>query len=453
MALEITRGFIDDIKSAIHDGNDTYLSGLVSEQHPADIADIFYKLGFNEADYLLKILDNEKAAEVLIELDEELRDKLIGLRTSKEIAEIVIEHIDSDDAADVIAELPEQKKEEVLTLLQDVGQASDIVDLLTYDEDSAGGLMAKELIKVNLEWDLAYALREMRKQAENLDEVYTIYVVDEKSRLKGTLSLKKMLFSSSLKAKVKDIFNEENLHFAFAQDTSEAVAQVMRKYDLVVLPVLDENMTLLGRITIDDVVDVIQEEATEDYALASGLSEAVESDDKVWEVTRARIPWLLIGLAGGILVSQVIGIYEHQLAINPVLAFFIPLIAAMGGNVGVQSSAIVVQGLASQDNPIGGLMGRLWKELKVAFINAAVCSVLVLAYSLFANPSPELGYTVAVSLFAVIIMASLFGTLIPLSLNFLKIDPALATGPFITTANDILGLIIYFMIAKAIYGI
>lgn len=438
---------------SIEEGNDSNISEFLSDKHHADIAELLYNVSHKEADYIIKVLDNEKAAEVLVELDEELRDKLLSFRTSKEIAEIVIEHIDSDDAADVIAELPEKKKEEVISLIEDLDQASDIVDLLTYDENSAGGLMAKELIKVNANWDLARALRQMRKQAEDLDEVYTIYVVDDKDRLEGTLSLKKMLFSSTLKEKVRDIYDQDKIHYVFADTPASEVAQDMKKYDLVVIPVVDQNMVLQGRITIDDVVDVLTDEATEDYIMASGLSDNVESSDKVLAITKARIPWLLIGLAGGIVVSQVIGIYENQLAINPVLAFFIPLIGAMGGNVGVQSSAIVVQSLAHKDIPLNGIMGRLGKELKVSLINATICSILLLVYSLLASASPELGYTVSVSLFAVIIIASLFGTTIPLLLNFFKIDPALATGPFITTANDILGLIIYFMIAKSVYGI
>lgn len=453
MAFEITRGIVDEVKEAIETGNDSFLNEILFEKHHADIAELFDNISVNEADYLLKILSNEKSAEVLVELDEELRDKLLSLRTSKEIAEIVSEHIDSDDAADVIADLPERKKEEVISLLEDLDQASDIVDLLTYDEDSAGGLMAKELIKVNQNWDVSQAVREMRKQAENVDEVYTIYVVDDKNRLNGTLSLKKMLLSSSLKDKIIDIYDSESLHYVYADMPNKEVAQIMKKYDLVVVPVVDQQMQLQGRITIDDVVDVISDEATEDYIMASGLSDSVESNDKVLSITRARIPWLLIGLAGGIVVSQVIGIYENQLALNPVLAFFIPLIGAMGGNVGVQSSAIVVQSLAHRDIPLDGLMGRLAKELKVALINAGICSVLLFAYTFLANPSPELAYTVSISLFSVIILASLFGTFIPLFLNYLKIDPALATGPFITTANDIIGLIIYFMIAKSIYGI
>ncbi len=453
MALEINKHLLDDISAAIDAGNDSFLEATFQEQHPADLAEILEKLPFKEADYILKVLANEVAAEVLIELDEPIRDKLVAQRTSKEIAQIVGEHINSDDAADVLAELPDQKKEEVLSLLEDAEQASDLVDLLTYDEDSAGGLMAKELIKVSMDWEITFAVREMRKQAEEVDEIYNIYVVNDKNQLMGTLSLKKMLFSASLKAQIADIYNKDQLHYVYGDTPGEEVVQIMKKYDLVVLPVVDEHMQLLGRITIDDVVDVISDEAAEDYNLASGLSENVESSDKVWQVTRARIPWLLIGLAGGIIVSQVIGIYEDQLTINPILAFFIPLIGAMGGNVGVQSSAIVVQGLANRDVQIGGVFARLLKELKVAFVNAAICSVLLLGYSLLANPNPDLAYTVSLSLFSVIVIASLFGTFIPLMLNYAKIDPALATGPFITTVNDILGLIIYFMIAKAIYGI
>lgn len=454
MNFDVSKKNVNLLVSSIEDGNDTFLREQLAELHPADIREFLNRMEFDEADYILKILDPQKAADVLVELDPDLRDKLVSTFTSKEIAHMVSENIDSDDAADVLAELPPIKKEEVISLLGDAEQASDLVDLLGYDYDTAGGLMAKELIKVNEEWNVAMAIREMRKQAANVDEVYTIYVVNNKDQLIGTLSLKKLLFSDALRSSIKDLYKKTDVHFVYSSQSAEDVVSIMKKYDLVVLPVVDENHTLLGRITIDDAVDVMKDEAEKDYQMASGISAQVVEADSVWVITKARIPWLLIGLVGGICVAQVIGVYEEQLQVNPKLAFFIPLIAAMGGNVGVQSSAIVVQGLANKTIDISQIIPRLGKELLVALINALVCGTLMLAYSfVFSADDYSLGYTVSISLFAVIIIAALFGTAIPLFLNKFKIDPALATGPFITTANDIIGLILYFVVARFMYGL
>jgi magnesium transporter len=454
MEFNVSKKNVNLLISSIEDGNDTFIQEQLAELHPADIGEFLDRMELDDADYILKVLDPQKAADVLVELDADLRDKLVSTLTSREIADMVSDNIDSDDAADVLAELPPIKKEEVISLLGDAEQASDLVDLLGYEYDTAGGLMAKELIQVNEEWNVAMAIREMRRQAANLDEVYTIYVVNNKEQLVGTLSLKKLLFSDALRSSIKDLYKKTDVHFVYSSQSAEDVVAIMKKYDLVVLPVVDENHTLLGRITIDDAVDVMKDEAEKDYQMASGISTQVDDADGVFTITRARIPWLLIGLVGGICVAQVIGIYEDQLQVNPKLAFFIPLIAAMGGNVGVQSSAIVVQGLANKSIDILQIIPRLGKELLVALINASVCATLLLIYSFVFNAEdPSLGYTVSISLFAVIIIAALFGTAIPLFLNKFKIDPALATGPFITTANDIIGLILYFVVARIMYGL
>lgn len=451
--IEINKQAVDEIKEAIANGLDKVIDDFIDELHPADIAELFEKLNLDQVRYLYRMLDNEIAAEVLLELDEDIQAKILATLTSKEIAEQVIENIDSDDAADLIADLPQQKMEEVISQIEDENQVSHIVDLLTYDEDTAGGLMGKELVKVNVNWTVAKCIRDMRKQAEELDNVYTVYVVNDNNELLGNLSLKRLLFSAtSIRTIIKDIFDPNDLITVNPNQSSEEVAKVMEKYDLVVLPVVNEGNQLLGRITIDDVVDVIKEEAEKDYQMASGLSENVEESDGVYLMTRARLPWLLIGMIGGVLVSRVIGTYEGQIQINPKLAFFIPLIAAMGGNVGVQSSAIVVQNLANKMK--AERIGRkLIKEFSVALINAAICSVLIFAYTYLFDAEINLAYTVGISLFSVIIFAALSGTTIPLLLHRLKIDPALATGPFITTANDIIGLFIYFLVAKSMYGI
>lgn len=452
MHFELTKEYIENLRELISDGNDILLKEKLEDIHPADIAEFFDKLKLAEATYLFKLLESEKSAEVMIELDEGDREKLLATLTSKEIAEQVIDNIDSDDAADVLAELSEEIQDEVISHITDEEQQSDIRDLLAYDEDTAGGIMAKELVKVQSNWTISRGIREMRKQSEDVDEVYSIYVTDEHDRLLGTLSLKKLLFlPSSMKALIADVFEDQQMTYAYPDTSSEDCALLMEKYDLVVMPVVDRDMKLLGRITIDDVVDVMKEEAEKDYQLASGISESVVTDASIWLHTRSRLPWLLIALCGGLLVSKVIGVFEEELAKVAILMIFIPLIAAMGGNVGVQSSAIVVQGLANKSLSADNIVRRLIKEFGIACLNGIICASLLFLYTWLFLDSHALSFTVSISLFSVIIFAGLFGTVIPLVLNSLKIDPALATGPFITTSNDLIGLTIYFFWAQQFF--
>lgn len=449
MQFQLTKEFIENLRESLDDRSEEQVLNLIGELHAADVAEIVEELEVEEAKVLYSYLSAEKASEVLINIDEDIRDKHIASFTSKEIAEIFIENLESDDAADVISVLPEREREEVISNIENLEQAEDIVDLLSFDEGTAGALMGKELVQVNENWSIKQCIREMRKQAETVDNIYTVYVVDDHEKLLGKLSLKKLLTAAAGK-KIADLY-DVGLKSCQTYTSSEEVANMMEKYDLVALPVLDELGRLVGRITIDDVVDVIKEEADKDYSMASGLSETVESTDNIWVLTRARLPWLVLGLLGGVLGARVIGIYEHDLKIMPEMAFFIPLIAAMGGNVGVQSSAIIVQGLANNSLGFGGIFQKLGKEFSVALLNGFVCALLILVYNLISSDSLILSYTVSISLFSVIIFAALFGTLVPLLLDKYKVDPALATGPFITTVNDILGLFIYFLVGRMFY--
>ncbi len=451
MSFELTKEFIENIRTVIDSANENSALEILDNLHAADIADIYNELNVEEAKFLYLLLEKEKAADVISELDEDDRERFLKALPSDVIAKQFIEKMDSDDAADVIGEMDEEKQEEILSHIEDIEQAGDIVDLMSYDEDSAGGLMAKELVKVNENWTLTTCLREMRKQVEEMDEVYYVYVVDDDNILQGTLSLKKMLLSDNRK-RVRDFFNAEVISVR-TETHSEEVTKIMEKYDLVALPVVDSIGRLMGRITIDDVVDVIMEEAEKDYQMASGISADVESTDSVWMLTRARIPWLLIGLFGGILVAKLIGIYEIDLGMYPEMAFFIPLIAAMGGNVGVQSSAIIVQGLANSTLGIESTSKKLFREFLVACVNGLVLAALIFGYNLLSSDSFALTLTVSIALFSVIVFAALFGTFIPLILDKFKIDPALATGPFITTLNDIMGLFMYLMIGRFLYTI
>jgi magnesium transporter len=452
MHFELTKEILDDIREYIASGNDSKLEAFLSDLHHADIEELIDELKLNEAIYLFKLLSEQKQADVLVELEDDVREKLLESMTSKEIADIVDDKIDSDDAADLVSFLSQEKKSEVISLLKDEELVSDIVDLLTYDEDTAGGIMAKELIKVSKNWTITTAFRQIRKQAMDIEEVYSVYVVDGDDKLIGTLSLRKLLLhSKDLSTRIEDIYSKEDLQTARVDEDVETIALRMQKYDLVVMPVIDERGVLVGRITIDDVVDIITEEAEKDYQMLSGLSEDVESTDKISVQLRGRLPWILIGMFGGVLSSQVIGQYQEQLQLIPAMALFIPLITATGGNVGVQSSAIVVQGLANNTMKLNNLKDKLFKELGVGAINGLICSLILFGYSFFSGQEYALAYTVSTALFIVIIFSSLFGTFFPLLLNYLKFDPAHATGPFITTSNDVLGLFIYFMVGHLMY--
>ena len=444
MKFELTKEFLQEIIDKIDRQEFELIKTELSELHNVDIAELIEELDEEYGKILFELFEDETSAEILVELDEGSREVVLEDLSSQEIAEDLIENLDSDDAADIIADLPSEKKVEVLSHIEDIEHASDIVDLLSYPENTAGGLMAKELIKVNDKWAVLRCVREMRKQAEEVDKVYTIYVVDDDDVLLGTLSLKKLLLSPE-KTYIKNIYNEK-VFSVKANSDDEEVANIMEKYDLIVLPVVDDLNRLIGRITIDDVVDVMKEEAMEDYNKASGISEQVDASDNILTLTRARLPWLLIGLMGGIMGAEVIGIFDIENNIE--LAFFTPLIAAMGGNVGVQSAAIIVQGLASNNLGIDSLAQRLMKELGVALLNGIICSGLIMIITSLIGYPNSISFTVSISLMAVIIFAALFGTFIPLVLDKYKIDPALATGPFITTVNDVLGLFIYFMIGK-----
>ncbi|MGB1988558.1 MAG: magnesium transporter [Flavobacteriales bacterium] len=449
MKFELTKDFIGELNERIENKDQKSIITMITDCHPADIAEILDELEFENTCFLFELLEDSIAADVLVELEDDLREELLKIHSPKEIAEEFVDNMDSDDAADIISELPENKKQEVLSHLEDQDLASDIVDLLNYDEDTAGGLMAKELIKVNSNWSVMRCVKEMRRQAEDVELVYTIYVVDDNNVLLGTLSLKRLLLTDS-KAIISNIMKEDIIKVS-ATMNQEEVANTMNKYDLIVLPVVNDLNQLIGRITADDVMDIMKEEAEKDYQMASGISEDVESSDTVWEITRARLPWLLIGMIGGLFGAKVIGIFDIEK--NYQMAFFIPLIAAMGGNVGVQSAAIVVQSLAGGTNTLGNISQRLIKELGVALVNGIICSSMILLAAYLLGYSLLLSITVSIALLSVIIFAALFGTFIPLTLDKYKIDPALATGPFITTINDVLGLFIYFLIGQLILSI
>lgn len=447
--FKLTEELVADIEQLIENQTDTKLVSILEEVHYADVAEIINELNDENATYLIKLLDSDKTSDVLTELDEDIREAILNNLSSKEIAE-EIEELDTDDAADIIAELPEEIVQEVISEIEDREHAKDIVDLLQYKENSAGGLMAKELVQVNENWTVLTCVKEMRAQAENVTRVHSIYVVDDDGKLKGRLSLKDLLTTSTT-APIKDVYIPK-VDAVDVHEDAEEVAKIMSKYDLEAIPVVDEIGRLVGRITIDDIVDVIKEEAERDYQLAAGISADVEADDSIWELTRARLPWLFLGLIGGVGAAAIMGGFEELISEHAILFYFTPLIAAMAGNVGVQSSAIIVQGIANDDLK-GSISNRLIKEMMLATLNGLILAAILLLFSWWLNGSFYTALAISLSLVVVIIVAGIIGTFIPLFLHKRGIDPAIATGPFITTSNDIFGILIYFWIAKLILGI
>ena len=444
--FQLTDKLIKKIADLILAKNNSKLKKLVNDIHFADMADIINLLNENQGVYLIKLFDSEKTSEILTELDENIREKILEILSDKEIAD-QIEELDSDDAADILAELSDKRKEEVISEISDDNLAGDLIELLSYKEDSAGGLMSKELVKANENWTILKCLSEIKKQGENVTRVHSIYVVDDKERLIGRLSLKDLIIAPA-KNKIKDIYIPK-VDSVNVLEGGEEVAKIMSKYDLEAIPVVDDQKHLVGRITIDDIVDFIKEEAEEDYLIAAGVQGDVEADDSILELTRARLPWLFLGLVGGLgSVFILEGFQEFMNDPNyKALFFFTPLIAAMAGNVGVQSSAIIVQGLAN--NVVkGSLLKRLIKELGLSLINGTILGILTVLFGVFINQPIELSLVISLSMLCVIVVAALIGTSIPIILQKRGIDPAIATGPFITTSNDIFGIFLFFYIAK-----
>ena len=447
--FELTDDLINQVERFIEANSDKALQKLLKDFHHADIAEILDELDLDEAIYIIKLLDSETTADILMELDEDHREKVLRNLSSKEIANEIGE-LDTDDAADIISELPESRKREVISHIEDEEHKAEIEELLAYDDDTAGGLMAKELVKVYETWTVAGCLRRIRGQAKEVTRVHSIYVVDKKNKLVGRLSLKDLIVAKS-DQKIAEISNS-SVDYVNVHDDAEDVAKVMQKYDLEAIPVVDDNQILLGRITIDDIVDVMKEEAEKDYQLAAGITADVEADDNIWELTKARLPWLLIGMFGGLGAASIIDGFSDALLKYHALVLFIPLIQATAGNVGVQSSAIVVQGLAN-DSIDGKILHRLFKEFLLGLVNglAIACVVLLISHFVFNTTYLE-SLTICTALIAVIVMAALIGTFVPIFLDKRGIDPAVATGPFITTSNDVFGILIYFLIAKLILG-
>jgi magnesium transporter len=445
-AIEITKESIEELVDLIQAQDQEELLPVLEKLYPADIAELFDDLEIDEAVYVASLLEPQKKVDVLTELEADVKLKFLDGYTNDQIANDFFAYLDSDDAADILNSMDTTQGKEILRTLEDKEHSKNISSLLKFADNVAGGLMAKELIKVKLNWTVKQCTDEIRLQAEEVSKVYTIYVVDDYDELVGWVSLKAILLAKE-KMTVDEIYND-NIIYEYTYTSGEEVAATIQKYDLVALPIVDAFNRLVGRITFDDIIDFVKEEADKDYQMLSGISGRKDTSDTIFSNTRARLPWLIIGLAGGIASSLVIGGFEAELTKNVQLALFMPLIMAMAGNVGVQSSSIMVQGLANNSITNSDVWGKLGKELAIAVINGLVCSGLLMGYGFLSGNHLDIMMTVSLALLSVILMAAVIGTIVPLALDKLKIDPALATGPFITTSNDLLGLFLYFMIGN-----
>jgi len=444
MPVEITRDFVDQIEEAIAQKDTENIISSLEDLYPADITTVLYELNTEQSKYVLELLDPEVGAEILSSLDADIRTNFLKSFTSEEVARYV-NLMESDDAVDMLNEQKVQSREEIISLIDNQEKAADIIDLLRYEEDTAGGLMATEFIKVNVNWRVRQCIEEIRRQAENVQKIHAIYVVDDKDKLVGRIGMKELILSND-NTPISELFDEDIICIETYKTDAEVV-DIMQKYDLEAIPVVNAQGKLMGRITIDDVVDVIQEQAETNIQLMSGITEDVEEDDSVYRLSRARLPWLIIAMIGGLIGARFINLYENEISIIPALAMFTPLITATGGNVGIQSSSLIIQTLANKSVIFDNLTQRLLKVILVALLNAVVISTLVMGFNLLFDEDAKLAVVVSIALFSVVMLSSLMGTITPMILNRYGINPAVAAGPFITTANDLLGLAVYFLVA------
>ena len=462
MKFELSNNFKERLKVEIENQNVKFIKRAFHEVSHVDVAELLYEFNSFESKYVLDNIGLETSSKIISELDDDTRENFLKIYSSNEIAD-VLKIIDSDDGADILLDLSSEVREEVLINIDDKIKSKNLRDLIKYDDEVAGGLMAKELVKCNIDWKIKQCIDLIRKQAKNVSQIYSVYVTDSKGTLMGKVSLKDIIISKD-NSKVKDIYDD----FVVSVDANmnqEEVAQIMQKYDLTVLPVVNKRKKLIGRITIDDVVDVITESAEEERQIMSGITTDVEEDDSIWKLSNARLPWLVIGILGGLFGAFFLGSFEsNYFEENEVfisLSFFIPLIMATAGNVGIQSSSIVIQTLSTPSPFEISVAERLTKVILVSILNGIVLSILVysglmlfdylnfLDFEIFSKTAK----IVSVSLFSIVLVSSLLGTLTPIVLNKLKFNPALASGPFITTTNDLMALAIYFIVAIAMGGI
>jgi magnesium transporter len=445
MTQIISEKLIEDVKASIQQKNQQFLRKLIDEMRAADLADLIEHLDQEERLHLFDFLEPKGAGDVLVEIEAPFQESILDELDNKAISEIVQE-LDSDDAADLVGDLPPERAQKIIERLED-DVSEELEKLLPYPEDTAGGIMALEFVAAKADNTVEEAIEIIREKREEVENVYYLFVVDDLNRLVGVVSLKDLVLEPP-KQKLSEIMNPEV--FSVSSDTDqEEVYHLVKKYDMVTIPVVDDKNHLIGRITHDDIIDVIEEEADEDISLMAGVIRQEIAEESSLKISRARLPWLIAGLLGGILAAVVIDQFESSLEKILALSFFFPVIMAMGGNTGTQAASVAVRGLATGDISLVNIGKRLWMEMKVAFFNGIICGILLgLIVGVWLHDH-ALGIIVAVSLIVIILNSGFIGASVPLALKRLNIDPALATGPFVTTTNDIMSLLIYLGLVTA----
>ncbi len=434
---------IDEVKTLVELEKLDTLKKLIAEMRPADVADLIEHLAANERIAIFQLLEPEGAGDVLVEIEPPVQERILRDLDNQAISDIVAE-LDSDDAADLVGDLPAERAKEVIDSVDD-HVSEELEKLLPFPDDTAGGLMALEFLAVKADVTVGDAIKTIREKGREIENLYYIWVTDDFQRLVGVISLKDLVLESESQ-KVSKIMNPDVISVEVNTDQEE-VANIVRRYDLVSIPVVDSQFRLVGRITHDDIIDVIEEEIDEDMSLIAGVIDQEITEESTLKISRARLPWLIAALLGGVFAAAVINQFEASIKTMISLSFFFPVVMAMGGNTGTQASSIVVRGLATGDIGLLNVGKRLWMELRVALINGIICGGILGLIVGFWVGDYRLGLIVNTALFLIIIISGIIGTAVPLALERFNVDPALAAGPFVTTSNDILSLLIYLGLA------
>jgi len=442
---------IDELKDLLQKKDDVAIIGIVIPLHPSDIAKLFISLEEEEKIYIFSLLDPAVASDVLLEVDEQTREKLISSISKAELTEIVDE-MATDDAADVIAELPH---EEAKTVLEGIGweESAEVQRLLKYPEDTAGGIMQTELVMVNEDVTIQEAIEQVRAKSEEIQNIHNVFVVDEVTRLVGIVPLAKLILTKP-HLPIKDIMNQNPVK-VLADTDQEEVARIFQKYDIVSLPVVDKDEILLGGITIDDVMDVVEEEIFEDFYKMASLNTDERVLDSPSRSLKLRFPWLLINLATAFAAASVIKVFENTIQTVVTLAVFMPVVAGMGGNAATQTITVVVRGLALGELELRYARRVLLKNIAVGFANGVLIGIVAAVAAYLLGVNYMIGLLLFLAMIANLVIAGFSGTIIPLILKWYKADPALSATVFVTTCTDVGGFFSFLGLAAVFikYGL
>jgi magnesium transporter len=438
---------LKQVELLIEKNDDIKLSEYIERIHYADLSEIIMELDDEKRNIVFAVLSIEDAAKVLEEIDS---DVFVSLMSSLSIEQKrrLIDIMSLDDIVDQLGELSETEQKDIISHM-DIEDAKDVKELLVYEDDTAGGIMTTDYIAVGKNLTAYKAIESLRKDAEDAETVYYVYVVDENEKLVGVMSLRELILASPTK-KVEDIMND-NVIKVYVDEDQEDVARKVSKYDLLAIPVTDGNKMLKGIITVDDVIDVIEEEATEDILKFAGTSEEISGEEnlliKIFNSIKSRLPWLIVTIFGGLVSARIMSEFQGTLNANTTLALFVPILAGMGGNAGTQSSTITVRSIA-----MGNIVGKeairtVIQEISVGFFVGLICSAIVGIASFYLKGEMLLSVIVALAMWANMLTATFIGTIVPLIFKKIGVDPAVASAPFITTTVDITGLTIYFTLA------